>query len=171
MTANDNCVELNGATVLFKADNVWADRDRNRKTRIYTEANDELVREYSGMENHPSSYDGCKVARGKGEDANHDKATCELCALDAAWRQWNRAEMRVAKEAATAWLKANGLGDVKVRFDRHAGCSCPCSPGLVADRVVVLTHKNREVREYYAASESMVTVTKDQARRVDSVHV
>ena len=27
-----------------------------------------------------------------------------------------------------------GMAGVKLRWDRHCGCSCPCSPGFVTDR-------------------------------------
>lgn len=51
---------------------------------------------------------------------------------DAAWRVFNRQEVKLMKMAAEWGLRELGH-DAKLRFSRKAGCSCGCSPGFVLD--------------------------------------
>lgn len=53
--------------------------------------------------------------------------------LDAEWRRYNATEAKTVREAAKAALVEAGVKFSKVRFSRYAGCSCPCSPGVVVD--------------------------------------
>lgn len=69
-------------------------------------------------------------------------------AVDAECDRWNRAYVRIARDAAQeALAEAFGIDGVKMRWDRNAGCSmCPCSPGFVVsdERVVsALRHDPR----------------------------
>ena len=54
---------------------------------------------------------------------------------DKAWDAYNRDEVRVMKALCRAYLPlltALTVGRVdKIGFSRKAGCSCPCSPGLI----------------------------------------
>lgn len=66
----------------------------------------------------------------KGEDA----------ANDAAWRKYNREEVRLQKALAERGLAAlkqtegfRLFGSGELRFSRKAGCSCGCSPGMLLD--------------------------------------
>jgi hypothetical protein len=65
---------------------------------------------------------------------------------DAAWRRYNRAEVRLMREQVLLGLKAMDItmdGDTPAKqlpFDKHAGCAmCPCSPGFVAEALWVRT--------------------------------
>lgn len=98
----------------------------DHKTRIYVSGQDPITE----MPEPPVSM--------KGDDP----------ANDALWRRYNRLEVVKMREVADAGLKLLLDGDrlssatraaaeadeLKLRFSKYAGCSCPCSPGFVADR-------------------------------------
>lgn len=50
--------------------------------------------------------------------------------IDAAWRRYNREEVRIMRK----YLAAAGIDVSGLRFSRHAGCTCPCSPGFVGGK-------------------------------------
>lgn len=50
--------------------------------------------------------------------------------VDKAWDRYNRAYVK-AQSAVLNAVKALTKVD-EFRFDKHAGCSCPCSPGFIA---------------------------------------
>lgn len=61
----------------------------------------------------------------------------DLPLLDKAWKRFNRAEVEAERKVLDAALLAieEDFGYISTdewRFSRHAGCSCPCSPGFVA---------------------------------------
>lgn len=62
------------------------------------------------------------AAHARGE---HDDRGCDP-ENDAQWRRYNRAEVTIQKEVAEQVFPG-----ATFRFSRYAGCSCPCSPGLV----------------------------------------
>jgi hypothetical protein len=97
-------------------------RNFNNLTRIYADATDAQAEERSGVKRDQLRYTQ------KGEDK----------AMDALWRKFNRAEAELRKEIALGWLVSHGFNDVKVRFQRTAGCACGCSPAVVADRTITL---------------------------------
>lgn len=51
--------------------------------------------------------------------------------LDAAWKKYNRMEVKSMTGLLEAACNAMGLTIEKVTFSRYAGCSCPCSPGFI----------------------------------------
>jgi hypothetical protein len=75
-------------------------------------------------------------------------------AIDAAWRKYNREEVRLMTaelEAAktevldrpvdgpdAVWGAVLEALEQKLRFSQKAGCSCPCSPGFVGTHRVYL---------------------------------
>jgi len=81
----------------------------------------------------------------KGENADNDKA----------WRDYNREELRLMREElelalkeakAEAAVRDEGVWapviealEMKLRFSRKAGCSCPCSPGFIGTHRVYLS--------------------------------
>lgn len=50
--------------------------------------------------------------------------------VDKAWDRHNRAYVKAQTAALNAVAHLTGV--TKARFDKHAGCSCPCSPGFIA---------------------------------------
>lgn len=97
-------------------------REQGKKTRIYVSfPSDEEVEEASGIPHASLRYTV------RGEDPEIDK-------LFDRWNRWVVKLSRPAALEAARWLA--GGDEVRVNFSRHAGCSCPCSPGLVADRVL-----------------------------------
>jgi hypothetical protein len=64
---------------------------------------------------------------------------------DKAWKAYNKAELAASRrviDRSDGWIKVLcGLdldADVTYKFSRKAGCSCPCSPGFVASRYLML---------------------------------
>jgi hypothetical protein len=74
----------------------------------------------------------------KGENADNDRD----------WRIYNREEVRLMKEAASL---ATCLPVTAFTFSRKAGCSCPCSPGLLME----------PLSDYPSGYATWVTVTED----------
>lgn len=62
------------------------------------------------------------------DDARHEGYECLNCKADAEWRKFNREEVKIMKAFAAAIFPGS---TAKIGFSRYAGCSCPCSPGLV----------------------------------------
>jgi hypothetical protein len=93
-------------------------RGFRKATRIYVDVPNEAAEARSGIK-----LDSLRYTQ-KGDDK----------AMDALWRKFNKAEADLRKEAALAWLTEHGVKDVQVRFSRKGGCSCGCSPAVVADR-------------------------------------
>lgn len=58
--------------------------------------------------------------------------------VDKLYDRINRRIATVKREIAQQALLARGLinENVRVRFSRHAGCSCSCSPGVVVHDVI-----------------------------------
>lgn len=81
------------------------------------------------MFNHPSPQFDHPPASLQCQDKDKDdhQDDCIQCAEDKEWRRYNREEIRIMKEVFSSFFSFNG----KVGFSRTAGCSCPCSPGLV----------------------------------------
>ena len=50
--------------------------------------------------------------------------------VDKAWDQFNRAFVKGQSEVLSALALFTGVDEF--HFDKHAGCTCPCSPGFVA---------------------------------------
>lgn len=103
----------------------------NAKCRVYVwnlESNNEELK---------ASEAGLPEPKLKGEDKENDKA----------YNAHNRLIAKLTKEAAIKYVTmlvedgmiefpyAN-LEDVKFKFSRTAGCSCPCSPGVTMDCMV-----------------------------------
>jgi hypothetical protein len=92
----------------------------DHKTRIYVSGQDAVTE----MEQPPYGA--------KGDNSENDRL----------WRQYNKLELAKMREILDHGMAA--LTDLdnpriaqapeKIKFSRHAGCSCPCSPGFVADR-------------------------------------
>lgn len=55
---------------------------------------------------------------------------------DMAWKVYNAEEVRLMKEAASTALD---LPVKAFKFSRKAGCTCPCSPGLLIEPTPQLT--------------------------------
>ena len=62
----------------------------------------------------------------KGEDPEND----------AAWRKYNREELRLMRAIVDPVVKAEFPKLGKLSFSRTAGCSCGCSPAFRAERMV-----------------------------------
>jgi hypothetical protein len=75
----------------------------------------------------------------------------EDAALDAAWRRYNRAEVVAMKRVLAAAqptlveLLGEAVTGCEWAFSRKAGCSCPCSPGLVDRAGIALRHGGHKV--------------------------
>ena len=64
----------------------------------------------------------------------HDQKNCMQCQEDKAWRKYNADEIKIMKEAHAALVEQGALPSAeKVRFSKYAGCSCPCSSGLILE--------------------------------------
>lgn len=116
--------ELDGLTVTV----VFSDyRERRNKTRIHI----------SGQAQPDMEQPEYTI---KGQDPEND----------AAWRRYNRAEiklMRIAIQKGIARFYSEtdadiagllGCGLDKFDFSRYAGCSCPCSPGFIMERMAYM---------------------------------
>lgn len=57
--------------------------------------------------------------------------------VDKAWDAANRDYARMAREVTAQALVGVGLHVPKMRYSRHAGCTCPCSPGIITDGMFV----------------------------------
>lgn len=57
--------------------------------------------------------------------------------VDKAWDAANRDYARMAREVTAQALAGVGLSVPKMRYSRHAGCTCPCSPGIITDGLFV----------------------------------
>lgn len=121
----------------YKGDHGTSGRARNSKTRIYTGATEEEIKEQFGLDRPAYSR--------MGEDP----------VLDAAWRAYNRAEIAVMRAKVTTWLREAGC-DVTVKFSRHAGCSCSCAPGFIADKMI--RRGNRQVHQFHVTTRPVGTV-------------
>lgn len=102
-------------------------REWGKTTRVYVDsdvvgARDERYRELAAQEAALGEHRWCQ----RGEHPEVDRLYDRL----------NRRHATVAREVAVEALIAANLGgaDVKARFSRHAGCSCPCSPGVVVSK-------------------------------------
>lgn len=56
---------------------------------------------------------------------------------DAAWRKYNREELRLMRAIVDPVVKAEFPGLGKLSFSRTAGCSCGCSPAFRAEGIVI----------------------------------
>jgi hypothetical protein len=96
-------------------------QDYNKKTRVYVSTPDEGL----GMECPPyGSW------RGDGS------------AEDLAWKAYNKLELAAMRTLIATFgpvfrRHTQAPETVKFSFSRKAGCSCPCSPGFVADTRVM----------------------------------
>jgi hypothetical protein len=98
-------------------------RDRasayGRATRVYVSTPDAYILDRGGEVVAQPAYTL------RGEDAESDRA----------WDAYNRAEVRAMRaaldEARKTIEQATQSAGWRARFSRTAGCSCPCSPGLV----------------------------------------
>lgn len=57
--------------------------------------------------------------------------------LDAAWRKYNREELRLMRAIVDPVVKAEFPELGKLSFSRTAGCSCGCSPAFRAEGMVI----------------------------------
>lgn len=122
----DRYADTDTARILFVEQGIWSPRPK--KTRLYTTVTDTEVLEETGLAR--PEY----TARGEDE------------ASDKAWDKYNRAEIKIMRRKALAWLAANGYEGVKVNFSRHAGCSgCPCSPGFIVEKTLSYGENSRAV--------------------------
>jgi len=64
------------------------------------------------------------------KEAYHNKLSCGSCIFDAMWRKYNREEIKIQRDILKQ-VFPHYTG--KYSFSRTAGCSCPCSPGFIAD--------------------------------------
>lgn len=55
---------------------------------------------------------------------------------DALWKIYNKLEKQIMIDRVKRVLEGLGLAGTKVSFSKTAGCSCPCSPGFIADRML-----------------------------------
>jgi hypothetical protein len=53
--------------------------------------------------------------------------------VDAAWRKYNQAEIKLERAVIDDVRKRYGLDLGKLSFSRTAGCSCKCSPGFISN--------------------------------------
>ena len=99
-------------TVYLKDAGVWG-REAEKKSRIYT--------------------GGVDLDKIEEEARPHYIAIGEQSAeYKAAGRVYRKEERRIIAAA----LEAAGIKFESVRFSQKAGCSCPCSPGWIADSVL-----------------------------------
>lgn len=90
--------------------NDYRERLSGKKTRLYTDL------DYS---NFPMERPAYSVF---GEDPQND----------AAWKAYNRLEIKLMREKIQAELDKAGI-EGKFSFSRKAGCSCGCSAGFILD--------------------------------------
>ena len=57
--------------------------------------------------------------------------------LDAAWRKYNREELRLMRAIVDPVVEAEFPELGKLSFSRTAGCSCGCSPAFRAEGMVI----------------------------------
>ncbi len=120
-------IEVGNFTVTFVRRTLGRDGQREffKKTRIYTadyvSDRDEKVAELQAAE--AALGDRRFATRGVFPD------------VDKLYDRLNRNIARAKRDAAREVLVALRLlpGDAKLHFSRYAGCSCPCSPGTIAD--------------------------------------
>lgn len=102
--------------------------DKFIKTRVYvtdevSNESDEKLRELQAEE----EVLGSRRWSTRGEFPDVDKL----------YDQLNRAIGRVKREVAVSAARKIAVDDtITGRFSRKAGCSCPCSPGVILDRVL-----------------------------------
>ena len=106
------------------------------------EAKVDVRSDYNGRSNHriylwgvpdpkwspPPIGQQCKYANEYPISGPHVKTLCKQCEIDKEWRRYNRDEIRIHKEIAAAIFPGS---PAKIGFSSKAGCTCPCSPGLV----------------------------------------
>jgi len=115
-THKDCRLELDGMKIHLQRMDYTA---RAYKTRIYT----------SGAATTPD-WEHPPYGSQRGDGSPEDKA----------WKKYNREEsrlQRVLAQRALDALEREGVklygGDKKLWFSRYAGCSCPCSPGVIVN--------------------------------------
>jgi hypothetical protein len=96
-------------------------RTRVSKTRVSVSCEESEVLEATGLVRPPYGS-----SRGDGS------------AEDAAWKKYNRAELKVLRAKAEALLEKEGITYGKMYWSRTAGCSCGCSPAFIIDRMVTV---------------------------------
>jgi hypothetical protein len=75
---------------------------------------------------------------------------------DKAYARRNRLYAKLTREAAERAIAilseqlgfTNDMSEIKCRFSRHAGCSCPCSPGVIASQRLRVASNSRGVDIY-----------------------
>lgn len=119
--------ELDGHKVVFNSEENY--RRPSKKTRLYVSGYAEATELMAEAER--LSQEAGSLLRGVSE------------AADKAWDKANRQivknqKARIQELKEESELIDNLLAGRKFNFSRHAGCSCPCSPGFIADGVIRL---------------------------------
>jgi hypothetical protein len=126
-------IQITEAVKGIQYDN-WNDR-RLTKTRIYSDASEEEVKELTGMDRPPFTM--------KGEDPANDQA----------WKAYNRAEVKIMKaKIVKAFEGIKEFEGVTFKFSRTAGCSCGCSAGFVASELMRHVVETDEARNTFYLS-------------------
>ena len=126
-------VEAEGRSLVINTKGTYT-REGKKTTRVYAACPEERVLEIAKMDAHPAYSQQCQAK----ELPSHVASMCPSCINDAAWKVYNRAEIKVMREGAEAILAELGITGVTLKWSKYAGCSCPCSSGFIASKAITV---------------------------------